>query len=185
MRAFSRRMSVCLPFFVLIYGLLFGCSGGEPEPAYVCGDNVCERADGENSSACPNDCVDYICGNEVCEETEGETDDNCPEDCLICMEPFSVNCNDGSCWSDETDCASGPLVCGDIFYRCNASFPYATCCDGIFRLCPPTARYWCPVEDKCYASISNCWVPLSARCIYRGLNCYPYDPPPPPPPPSL
>lgn len=169
MRFFSRGMSGCLPFFVLICCLLSGCSGGEPEPAYICGDGVCERDDGENSSACPDDCVDYVCGNDVCEETEGETDDNCPDDCLICMAPFSVNCGDGHCWSVGTDCATGPFSCGGIFYRCNSDFPYANCCNNTFRLCPAIAPYWCPINDLCYPSWTNC---SATGCNLRGFSCY-------------
>ena len=169
MRATNARMMLkCVLPLVLFCGLSAGCSGSDPEPDYTCGNDICETTKGEDNSVCPDDCKNYVCGNELCETASGETTDNCPADCLVCAEPFSVNCGDGFCWSEETDCATGPFVCGGIYYRCNTDFPYANCCYSTFRLCPAIARYWCPANDLCYASLTNC----PTRCQYHGLSCY-------------
>ncbi|QSQ12194.1 tenascin-X [Myxococcus landrumensis] len=90
------------------------CGGTEPmcQPcAYICGDNVCDTANGESINTCPEDCTPTpSCGDGSCNGSE--TSSSCAADC-----PAPPWCGDGVCNNAETNvsCASdcNSPTCGD------------------------------------------------------------------------
>ena len=94
-------------------------------------DGICEL--GEDCHTCPNDCFSgsgAICGNGVCETADGEDCQSCPDDCnsylvggpsgrYCCGDgtaTYGVTCDDSRCTGDGNTCTSDPAVpscCGD------------------------------------------------------------------------
>jgi len=97
------------------------CCLGTATTSKYCGDGVCDS--GENSSNCPNDCVDN-CGNGVCDSSENNV--SCSSDCgpvvddvYGCTDPGADNYNPAATVSDQ-DCQYGEdnmpclgVTCGD------------------------------------------------------------------------
>lgn len=79
--------------------------------AFICGDGICDTANGESVDTCVEDCTPLpFCGDGWCDN--GETNATCPWDCGP-----STWCGDGVCNGNETvaSCLSdcGSLTCGD------------------------------------------------------------------------
>ena len=79
--------------------------------AFICGDGICDAANGESVNTCAEDCTPSpYCGDGWC--NNGEDSNGCPQDCGP-----TTWCGDGVCnggeasWSCPPDC--GSLTCGD------------------------------------------------------------------------
>ncbi len=103
----------------------------------LCGDDICDRDNGEKPATCPADCTD-LCNDGICSAAT-EDCNNCPEDCGICRcgngscDPMVGEtctscaqdcggcCGNGTCEADlaetcsncSADCGACPVVCGD------------------------------------------------------------------------
>lgn len=67
------------------------------KPKFVCGDDFCDKDNGENPKQCPKDCsgiIPNLCGNGKCDK-KTENYQNCPKDCDD--EPITSFCGDGNC----------------------------------------------------------------------------------------
>jgi hypothetical protein len=103
----------------------------------VCGNGICEGANGEDCITCPQDCLSgtssgAVCGNDVCEAGNGEDCVSCPADCngvqggkpanrFCCGDGDGTNpvsCSDSRCTTGGFDCtdipqSGGSFCCGD------------------------------------------------------------------------
>jgi hypothetical protein len=98
----------------------------------ICGDNVCDSANGENAANCLDDCAPQ-CGNGVCEANE--TPGSCAPDCVS-------TCGDGLCNEAATAC---PFDCTGVFGSCGDGF----CTEGEMVTC--RADCPTPVLTSCRA----------------------------------
>ena len=128
------RNRLCQFGFLVLVGLwrIDSAAMSPPQPL-DCGDNYCDRANGENCDNCEEDCA-CICGDDVCSSAwpDLETCQQCPEDCYeMCI------CGDSVCDApaegggpldepcDEEDlregkCSYCPLDCGSCqFFDCD------------------------------------------------------------------
>ena len=137
--------------------------GGADSSSYWCGDNACNRANGENSLNCIIDCPLEHCGDLTCQAEEGETMETCPNDCGWC--------GDGTCQNNEdaTSCNEDCGYCGDDI--CGAFETPQSCeddCDD--DLCEGVV---CPRINECYFP-GEC-DPRTGQCINRtqpdGTDC--------------
>ena len=182
MRSFHRLRVPVILSAAFVAALLSGCPS-EEDDEYVCGDGVCEVADGENEFNCSEDCAtEEPCGDGFCSPNDGENASNCPADCqatptcgdglcngsetasscpgdcATCTGNFPVDCQDGTgCWSQGTNCSSEVFTCGGL-RRCASTADWAFCCGGVFVTCPSFAPYYCPQDGLCYPQIPNCFV---------------------------
>ncbi len=171
------RFKLLFPLCVLLFGLAFlaGCPQHEEK---FCGDDRCDRPDGEDYQTCPEDCLP-VCGDGSCDSDEStqncsadcqagpicgdglcngsDNSSNCPGDCPTssCMDPnYPVDCHDdsGVCWTAGTNCASNWFFCGPGERRCNSTSDWAACCYDTFILCDAAYPYYCPVDNLCWSS---------------------------------
>ena len=116
------------------------CSGC---PAPVCdNDGICEL--GEDCDNCPSDCVGgvmsgAVCGNGICEAADGEDCLTCAQDCngkqngkpsdrFCCGDGDGTNpvpcsdslCSDGGVACTDTPAPTGTYCCGDLVPACSA-----------------------------------------------------------------
>jgi hypothetical protein len=145
-------------------GCMTDC-GSDSDP--VCGDGVCEQ---EEEGVCDLDCTpETICGNGVCEDGEGSA---CPQDCeteSVCSDPnYPVDCGDGVCWSEGTNCESVTFDCGGTKYKCANILDTASCCNDQFYTCGWEYPFFCPSDGRCYAERANC---PDTSCSYVNLVC--------------
>ncbi len=132
-------------------------------------DGACEEF--EDCLSCPGDCragSGAVCGNGVCEIADGEDCQNCAEDCngKTGGKPSSryccgadVDCNDNRCAAGGNSCSAGPApssCCGDG--ACEGDETTANCEID----CPPTSSCGdgtcSPDEDSC-ACPGDCGAP--------------------------
>ncbi|MCP3097355.1 tenascin-X [Myxococcus sp. K15C18031901] len=102
--------------------------GGTCQPCmYLCGDGICDTANGESAEYCPEDCTPAaFCGDGIC--NGGESSATCPWDCPNNPSPW---CGDGVCNGSETD-VSCPWDC------------HASTCGN--HLCETYEEGWCTVD---------------------------------------
>lgn len=170
----SKVFLICAVMFGFMF--LVGCHTAK-EDRY-CGDDRCDRADGENYQTCPEDC-EPACGDGSCDSGEtsqncsrdcqaapvcgdgacngNETSSSCPSDCPVvsgCSDPnYPVDCHDGTgCWSAGTNCASNVFICGGQERRCSGTSYVGFCCYDAPAQCPATAQFFCPQDGACYNS---------------------------------
>lgn len=62
---------------------------------------------------------------------------------------YSIDCGDGFCWPEGTDCSMRAYACAGETFRCNEASERAGCCEGLPVLCPAEAPYYCPDEGGC------------------------------------
>lgn len=174
MRSFHRLRVPTMLSVLAVAALLAGCPS-EEDDEYVCGDNVCEVADGENEFNCSEDCAsEEPCGDGFCSQNDGENASNCPADCqatptcgdglcngsetgsscpgdcATCTGSFPVDCHDGTgCWTAGTNCSSNVFTCSGL-RRCASTSDSAFCCGGLFVTCPSFAPFFCPQDGLCY-----------------------------------
>lgn len=142
----------------------------DTNPPPACGDGVCE--DGEDG--CMADCgsdPEPVCGDGVCEDGESGS---CSQDCgtdQFCNDPnYPVDCNDGTCWPEGTDCESAIFPCGENDYRCRTGGNdfWANCCNDQFVTCPFDYPFFCPADNRCYADDTGC---PTNTCTFHQVAC--------------
>jgi len=76
-----------------------------------CGNQTCDKDEGESCATCPADCGGTCCGNTLCEPALGETCQNCVADCGSCCP--NGTCDEAAgetCQTCAADCGS---CCGN------------------------------------------------------------------------
>lgn len=172
-------------------------------------DGVCEAF--EDCNNCPNDCVagtsgGAVCGNNVCETAEGEDCRTCPSDCngRTGGKPSSryccgddVGCSNGVCNEAGNTCNPNPVIggsyccgdgtcsngedCGNCSVDCTTGPEAGNCDDGVDNDCAngtDCSDGACATDPVCEAppcsplgtSCSNNAECCSNRCKGRGGN---------------
>ena len=145
-----RSFLICL----FVVGVLAGCGSDDTNCA---GQPGCSETDGGVSECDPGD---PGCPNMGVENTTG----NCSD-----QANHPVDCGDGYCWPDGTDCGMSEQTCGELTFRCSAPDQTASCCNGEVHLCSNQQTY-CPS-----GGVWDCWpegsCDLNAPCTFTGQTC--------------
>ena len=158
-------------------------AGGVCLPLVCDGDGVCDP--GEDCNVCPGECFSgsmAVCGNGLCEIADGEDCLSCPEDCnglqtggpsgrYCCGGGNGVNpvgCEDPRCSSDGNVCTATPgasTCCGDLV--CEGSEDSSNCAVD----CPPSpcGNGVCDPGEDCHSCPEDCAQSTKARRI--GTYC--------------
>ncbi len=115
----------------------------------LCGDNRCDRINGETIDSCPQDCREQppVCGNRICETGEW---DSCPIDC------------------QQDLCGNGRCDDGETVDNCPADCTNGESCETV-RDCPDVENYVC-LDGAC-KEIANIDCRVDEDCGSRRLIC--------------
>jgi len=135
------------------YGCADDCASGFASGA-VCGNGICETADGENCATCPADCAGKVTGKPSGRSCCGTGDGYAPEGA-------STACDDPMCTTGGYSCTTTAAPSGDFCCGLDACQPGESCsncaldCGNGFELCDNGIDDDCNGQTDCDDAACN------------------------------
>lgn len=100
--------------------------------------------------------VTQVCTGGNCAETGTPVECQGPDDCACRTAERPQACDDGGCWSEETDCDLPKIECAGAEVRCVDPDTALNCCNDTAYICPADKPRYCPGNGMCHGPGEDC-----------------------------